>query len=75
MTHLLKTTLLTVGLLAGIGGAAQASLPAGTAGLTAISATDSATPPVHEARRGRGADDPAGHNRRGRGKDDAPNHG
>lgn len=35
------------------------------------------SPLIQEARRGRGADDPAGHERRGRGRgaDDAPNHG
>lgn len=38
--------------------------------------TSAAIPaPILEARRGRGADDPAGHTRRGRGADDPVGHG
>lgn len=74
MTYLLKTTLLAAGLVAGIGGAAQASLTSGAIDQTTVLVTDSAAPVLQEARRGRGADDPVGHKRRGRGADDGAGH-
>lgn len=54
--------------------------PAARASIPEVSKTPAAGVPhastrILEARRGRGADDPAGHTRRGRGADDAPNHG
>jgi hypothetical protein len=52
-------------------GAAAASIPADT-GKTAVNGTTA--PILMEARRGRGADDPAGHIRGGHGADDPVGH-
>lgn len=57
--------------------AAIASIQATTQDGPTVHAASPAIPLIQEARRGRGADDPAGHERRGRGRgtDDGPNHG
>lgn len=55
--------------------ALPAAIPAAQALFAATVAEGDGAPQIREARRGRGADDPAGHNRRGRGSDDPVGHG
>jgi hypothetical protein len=66
-------TILSAAILAAAASQGFASVPADTATKATVDAA-SATSVLIEARRGRGADDPAGHQRRGRGADDPAGH-
>lgn len=55
--------------------ALPAALPAAQAMFAATSVKAPSTHPLREARRARGADDPAGHVRGGKGADDPVGHG
>jgi hypothetical protein len=71
----MKYTLAQAVLAALLSTGAQAALPLSnpTPPMPTV-ATNPTTPHLIEARRGRGADDPAGHTRRGRGADDPMGH-
>lgn len=73
MNRTMQITLVTLGLVAGMSGLARANVAPLATSVPRLAPGPQA-PMTQDARRGRGADDPAGHTRRGRGADDAAGH-